>query len=76
MHIFAEQTGVEPLERILSVMLAREGLTVRPRGRDCEGRYVLRCDMETKKEIDFVVYVKDQNGRLDHQSRTGQEPLV
>jgi hypothetical protein len=64
MHIFAEQTGVEPLERILPVVLAREGLTVRTRGRDCEGRYVLRCDMETKKEIDFIVYVKDQNGRL------------
>ena len=64
MHIFAEQSGVEPLERILPVVLAREGLTVRPRGRDGEGRYVLRCDMETKKEIDFIVYVKDQNGRL------------
>jgi hypothetical protein len=64
MHIFAEQSGVEPLERILPVVLAREGLIVRPRGRDGEGRYVLRCDMETRKEIDFIVYVKDQNGRL------------
>jgi hypothetical protein len=64
MHIVAEQTGAEPLERILPVVLAREGLIARPRGRDSEGRYVLRCDMETRKEIDFVVYVKDENGRL------------
>ncbi|MBI3926860.1 MAG: hypothetical protein HY319_15090 [Armatimonadetes bacterium] len=64
MHIFAEQSGLEPLERILPVRLTREGVVVQTRGRDCEGQYVLRCDMETCKEIDFVVYVKDPNGQL------------
>ena len=64
LHIVAEQNGIEPLERILFVTLAREGLIVGPRGRDGEGRYVLRCDMETRKEIDVLVYAKDQNGQL------------
>ena len=64
LHIFAEQTGVEPLERILPVRLAREGITVLGRGRDAEGQHVVPCDTTTKKEFDVVVYVKDENGQL------------
>lgn len=64
LHIFAEQSGIEPLQRILPVVLAREGLLVMSRGRDTQGQFVVACDTVAKKEIDFVVYVKDQQGKL------------
>lgn len=64
LHIFAEQVGVEPLERILSVVLAREGISVLSGGRDVEGRHVVKCDTVSKKEISFVVYLKDEQGKL------------
>lgn len=64
LHIFAEQSGVEPLERILPVVLAREGITVLSRGRDAEGQHVVLCDTTTRKEVDVVVYLKDEQGKL------------
>lgn len=65
MHIFAgHPTLDEPLERILSVVIAREGLTVLTAGMNAEGAFVVRCDMEAKKEIHFLVFTKDENGKL------------
>ncbi len=64
LHIFARRDGKE-LERVITVALAREGLVVLPRGLDAESRYVLTCDMEAHKEIDFAVYTKNSEGKLE-----------
>ncbi len=54
LHIFARQ-GDKELERILPVILAREGLVVLPRGRPGAGRVLHKCYREIRKEIEYVV---------------------
>ncbi|MFH0998695.1 MAG: hypothetical protein V1844_24865 [Pseudomonadota bacterium] len=63
--VFAEQSDKKiQVPGSVLVQVGGEGLIVRTAGMDGEGRYVLRCDNEALKKIDFIVFVKDESGKL------------